>query len=116
MRIARKHLLPDPLFFRCIFSGRSRRCHVGRIGSTERPRAPTPESINCAQAFVAGPAVFPLYFQRAAVRRAISQKAPILAQREELAALVEALLREIIAALVVGEVDNEQDPGSQEAA
>src|ERR1700719_692778 len=23
--IARKHLLPDPLFFRCIFSGRSRR-------------------------------------------------------------------------------------------
>ena len=41
---------------------------------------------------------------------------PILAQREELAALVEALLREIIAALVVGEVDNEQDPGSQEAA
>ena len=22
--IARKHLLPDPLFFRCIFSGRSR--------------------------------------------------------------------------------------------
>ena len=25
MPIARKHLLPDPLFFRCIFSGRSRR-------------------------------------------------------------------------------------------
>ena len=24
MPIARKHLLPDPLFFRCIFSGRSR--------------------------------------------------------------------------------------------
>jgi hypothetical protein len=33
--IARKHLLPDPLFFRCIFSGRSRRSerHVAtRIG------------------------------------------------------------------------------------
>ena len=27
MPIARKHLLPDPLFFRCIFSGRRlRRC------------------------------------------------------------------------------------------
>jgi hypothetical protein len=34
--IARKHLLPDPLFFRCIFSGRSRRSerHVAtRIGA-----------------------------------------------------------------------------------
>ena len=27
MPIARKHLLPDPLFFRCIFSGRSRRVY-----------------------------------------------------------------------------------------
>src|ERR1700726_4877004 len=33
--IARKHLLPDPLFFRCIFSGRSRRSerHVAKTAS-----------------------------------------------------------------------------------
>jgi hypothetical protein len=35
--------------------------------------------------------------------------APIPAQREQLAALVEALLREIIAALATEEVDDDQD-------
>jgi hypothetical protein len=35
--------------------------------------------------------------------------APIPAQREQLAALVEALLREIIAALAAEEVDDDQD-------
>jgi hypothetical protein len=39
------------------------------------------------------------------------QTAPIPAQREQLAALVEALLREIAAALVAGEVDDDQDHG-----
>jgi hypothetical protein len=39
------------------------------------------------------------------------QTAPIPAQREQLAALVEALLREIAAALASGEVGNDQDHG-----
>ena len=37
--------------------------------------------------------------------------APIPAQREQLAALVEALLREIAAALAAGEVGDDQDHG-----
>ena len=37
--------------------------------------------------------------------------APIPAQREQLAALVEALLREIAAALATGEVGDDQDHG-----
>jgi hypothetical protein len=37
------------------------------------------------------------------------QTAPISAQREQLAALVEALLREIVAALAAGEVGDDQD-------
>jgi hypothetical protein len=36
---------------------------------------------------------------------------PIPAQREQLAALVEALLREIAAALAAGEVGDDQDHG-----
>jgi hypothetical protein len=39
------------------------------------------------------------------------QKAPIQLQREQLAALVEALLREIATALTVGEVGDDQDHG-----
>jgi hypothetical protein len=39
------------------------------------------------------------------------QTALIPAQREELAALVEALLREIAVALVAGEVGDDQDHG-----
>jgi hypothetical protein len=39
------------------------------------------------------------------------QTAPIPAQREQLAALVEALLREIAAALAAGEVGDDQDHG-----
>ena len=35
--------------------------------------------------------------------------APIPAQREQLAALVEALMREIVAALAAGEVGDDQD-------
>ena len=35
--------------------------------------------------------------------------APITAQREQLAALVEALMREIVAALAAGEVGDDQD-------
>src|ERR1700730_15922592 len=41
--IARKHLLPDPLFFRCIFSGRRlRRCppQVVAVGALLRPTGP----------------------------------------------------------------------------
>jgi hypothetical protein len=37
------------------------------------------------------------------------QTSPIPAQREQLAALVEALLREIAAALAAGEVGDDQD-------
>ena len=37
------------------------------------------------------------------------QTSPIAAQREQLAALVEALLREIAAALAAGEVGDDQD-------
>jgi hypothetical protein len=36
--IARKHLLPDPLFFRCIFSGRSRRRRRQLGGGINEPR------------------------------------------------------------------------------
>jgi hypothetical protein len=39
------------------------------------------------------------------------QSSPIPKQREQLAALVEALLREIAAALAVGEVGDDQDHG-----
>ncbi len=39
------------------------------------------------------------------------QTTPIPAQREQLAALVEALLREIAAALAAGEVGDDQDHG-----
>ena len=39
------------------------------------------------------------------------QTAPIPAQREQLAALVEALLREIASALATGEVGDDQDHG-----
>jgi hypothetical protein len=39
------------------------------------------------------------------------QTAPIHVQREQLAALVEALLREIAAALTAGEVGDDQDHG-----
>ena len=39
------------------------------------------------------------------------QTSPIPAQREQLAALVEALLREIAAALAAGEVGDDQDHG-----
>jgi hypothetical protein len=39
------------------------------------------------------------------------QMSPIPAQREQLAALVEALLREIAAALAAGEVGDDQDHG-----
>ena len=39
------------------------------------------------------------------------QTAPTQAQRERLAGLVEALLREIAAALTVGEVGDDQDHG-----
>jgi hypothetical protein len=39
------------------------------------------------------------------------QRSPIPAQREQLAALVEALLREIAAALAAGEVGDDQDRG-----
>ena len=39
------------------------------------------------------------------------QTAPIPAQREQLAALVKALLREIAAALAAGEVGDDQDHG-----
>jgi hypothetical protein len=39
------------------------------------------------------------------------QTMPIPARREQLAALVEALLREIAAALVAGEVGDDQDHG-----
>jgi hypothetical protein len=39
------------------------------------------------------------------------QRAPIPAQKEQLAALVEALLREIAAALAAGEVGDDQDHG-----
>jgi hypothetical protein len=39
------------------------------------------------------------------------QTSPIPAQKEQLAALVEALLREIAAALVSGEVGDDQDHG-----
>jgi hypothetical protein len=38
-------------------------------------------------------------------------RVPIPAQREQLAALVEALLREIAAALAAGEVGDDQDHG-----
>jgi hypothetical protein len=37
------------------------------------------------------------------------QTAPMHVQREQLAGLVEALLREIAASLTVGEVDDDQD-------
>jgi hypothetical protein len=40
-----------------------------------------------------------------------NQTAPIPAQREQLAAFVEALLREIAAALAAGEVGDDQDHG-----
>ena len=39
------------------------------------------------------------------------QTTPLPAQREQLAALVEALLREIAAALAAGEVGDDQDHG-----
>ena len=39
------------------------------------------------------------------------QTAPIPAQREQLAALVEALLREIASALATGEVGDDQNHG-----
>ena len=39
------------------------------------------------------------------------QRSPIPAQKEQLAALVEVLLREIVAALAAGEVGDEQDHG-----
>jgi hypothetical protein len=39
------------------------------------------------------------------------QTSPIPAQREQLAVLVEALLREIAAALAAGEVGDDQDHG-----
>ena len=39
------------------------------------------------------------------------QTAPIQVQREQLAELVEALLREIATALTSGEVDDDQDHG-----
>ena len=39
------------------------------------------------------------------------QTAPIHVQREQLAGLVEALLREIATALTSGEVDDDQDHG-----
>ena len=39
------------------------------------------------------------------------QTSPIHAQKEQLAALVEALLREIAAALAAGEVGDDQDHG-----
>jgi hypothetical protein len=39
------------------------------------------------------------------------QTSPIPAQREQLAALVEALLREIAAALAAGEIGDDQDHG-----
>jgi hypothetical protein len=39
------------------------------------------------------------------------QTAPIPAQKEQLAVLVEALLREIAAALVAGEISDDQDHG-----
>jgi hypothetical protein len=39
------------------------------------------------------------------------QTAPLPAQREQLAALVEALLREIAAALAAGEAGDDQDNG-----
>jgi hypothetical protein len=39
------------------------------------------------------------------------QTLPIPAQRQELAALVEVLLREIVVALVAGEVGDDQDHG-----
>ena len=39
------------------------------------------------------------------------QTAPIQVQREQLAGLVAALLREIAASLMVGEVDDDQDHG-----
>jgi hypothetical protein len=39
------------------------------------------------------------------------QTSPIPAQKEQLAALVEALLREIAAALAAGEVGDDQDHG-----
>jgi len=39
------------------------------------------------------------------------QTAPIPVQREQLAGLIEALLREIATALIGGEVDDDQDHG-----
>ena len=39
------------------------------------------------------------------------QRAPTSAQREQLAGLIEALLREIATALIGGEVDDDQDHG-----
>ena len=39
------------------------------------------------------------------------QTAPIPVQREQLARLIEALLREIATALIGGEVDDDQDHG-----
>jgi hypothetical protein len=39
------------------------------------------------------------------------QRSPIPAQKEQLAALIQALMREIAAALVAGEVGDDQDHG-----
>jgi hypothetical protein len=67
--IARKHLLPDPLFFRCIFSGRSRRSerHVAKPTPTPTEPAPREPVRELAQFLISEPELVDVNIIRASM-------------------------------------------------